>query len=49
MGTRAGERFAATGIPTPNPFPSTGRTAAAAAAWRAGYFGALTAGRSGTN
>jgi hypothetical protein len=38
MGARAGEAFATTGRPTPNPF---GRVADLGAAWRRAYFAAL--------
>jgi hypothetical protein len=45
MGTRAGESFRDTGVPTRNPF--RGKAPALAAAWRRAYFAAARPKRKG--
>lgn len=42
LGARAGERRRRTGLPTRNPFDGKAGREDLAAAWRAGYFAALT-------
>jgi hypothetical protein len=42
MGRRAGDRFRAEGIPTPNPFAGVRNRDDLAAAWRRAYLGAAT-------